>query len=394
VSFFFKSTGRVLDQNRPFEFTHRSFGEYLTARRIVNELADLYAIREKEKEANINGNGKNALIRCASLCGPAPMDLDLLRFIRDEISLRNQERQGSAAGWQEYLAGLIGYLMREGMPMQKIVPRHRYPTEVRMARNAVESLLVLLNACARVSGVLSIVKWPAKTSFGNLISRLRGQRKVKSFSVSLNCLSYLDLHGADLERAGLERADLSGAHLEETFLRGANLDLATLKWVNLKKAKLWNAELRAADLHAANLQGADLQSTNLVEADLSEANLRGADLTGATLQKAYLRGANLKEAILWGTNLSGANLEDASLAGANLELSRFLGAGLEGPDLKKANLKGANLEGADLGNAQHLTQEQLDGACGDEHTKLPDGLTIKRCDKKKTDQKIVGEQKK
>jgi uncharacterized protein YjbI with pentapeptide repeats len=78
------------------------------------------------------------------------------------------------------------------------------------------------------------------------------------------------------------------------------------------------------------------------------------DMTGINLL-----GANLNGALLSKTNLTGANLRDANLSGTYLI--------------------GAVLKGADLSGAKNLTQMQLDQACGDAHTKLPEGLTIKPC---------------
>ena len=43
------------------------------------------------------------------------------------------------------------------------------------------------------------------------------------------------------------------------------------------------------------------------------------------------------------------------------------------------SLSGAHLSGADLHDAKNLTQTQLELACGDADTKLPEGLTIKPC---------------
>ena len=83
------------------------------------------------------------------------------------------------------------------------------------------------------------------------------------------------------------------------------------------------------------------------------------DLTGIDLHDA-----NLKGALLTKTNLTGADLRDARLDGASLS---------------DANLTGANLTGADLRGTKNLTQMQLDQACGDAHTKLPEGLTIMPC---------------
>jgi len=88
------------------------------------------------------------------------------------------------------------------------------------------------------------------------------------------------------------------------------------------------------------------------------------DLTGINLH-----GANLKGALLAKTNLNGADLRGANLSGAHLT----------GANLALANLNGADLRGANLSGAKNLTQMQLDQACGDAHTKLPGGLTIKPC---------------
>ena len=84
--------------------------------------------------------------------------------------------------------------------------------------------------------------------------------------------------------------------------------------------------------------------------------------------------ANLREANLKGANLQGANLTDAKLQGANLGDANLQGANLLLADLHGANLIRANLEGADLTKAKNLTREQLDAACGDDKTKLPDDL--------------------
>ena len=83
------------------------------------------------------------------------------------------------------------------------------------------------------------------------------------------------------------------------------------------------------------------------------------DLTGINLH-----GANLKGALLAKTNLNGADLRGANLSGAHLT----------GANLALANLNGADLRGANLSGAKNLTQMQLDQACGDAHTNLPEGL--------------------
>ncbi len=119
---------------------------------------------------------------------------------------------------------------------------------------------------------------------------------------------------------------------------------------------------------------ADLADANLQGAALTGANLQGAFLTSANLQGAYLRWADLREAHLYRANLQGAFLTGAKLQGADLQGAALTGANLQGADLSDAKLQGVDLRGADLRRAQNLTREQLDGACGDDKTKLPDDL--------------------
>ena len=120
--------------------------------------------------------------------------------------------------------------------------------------------------------------------------------------------------------------------------------------------------------------------------DLAKANIPGANLSGANLSGADLDSAHLNSAYLSGANLSGANLLGANLTGANLTGANLRGADLTGANLRSANLRGANLSvayliRADLTGAKNLIQTQLNEACGNNETELPEGLglTLKPC---------------
>src|SRR5712671_3392980 len=130
----------------------------------------------------------------------------------------------------------------------------------------------------------------------------------------------------------------------------------------------------------------DLAQANIPGANLSGANLSGADLDSADLKSAYLSGANLTGANLRGADLNGAYLSSANLSGANLSGANLRGADLTGANLRGANLRGANLSvayliRADLTGAKNLIQTQLNEACGNNETELPEGLglTLKPC---------------
>jgi uncharacterized protein YjbI with pentapeptide repeats len=200
----------------------------------------------------------------------------------------------------------------------------------------------------------------------------------------------LDLHSTNLQGANLEKAQLQGASLWGAQLQDASLADAQLQGANLEKAQLQgtnltSTQLQDASLADAQLQGANLEKTQLQGASLWGAQLQGASLRGTQLQGAYLVSAQLQNAFFWGAQLQGAFLRGAQLQtallwgtqlqGANLEKAQLQGASLWGAQLQYAGLEKAQFQGADLELVKNLTQDQIDRACIDEHTQLPQGLT-------------------
>ena len=173
-------------------------------------------------------------------------------------------------------------------------------------------------------------------------------------------LEEANLQRANLQRAKLQRADLEGTKLQQVDLEGANLQRAKLQRANLQRAKLQRADLEGADLEGAKLQRAKLQRAKLQRAKLQQVDLEGAKLLGAYLLGADLLGAKLQQVDLEGAKLQGANLLGADLLGAKLQQVDLEGANLRGANLQRTKLRGANLEGAKLQRA-YLQEADLLG---------------------------------
>jgi len=329
TAFYFRESGGVRASEKTFEFTHKSFGEYLTAKRIVLGVKLIHKkLKAYQKNFRKGCNESEALVTWASLCGASAVDEYLFRFICDEICLQKPSDVGK---WQKTLCGLIEFMLNHGMPMECLTDIPNFQKKMRQARNAEEALLAVLNACARVTKEVSEIKWPSPEAFGAWISRLQGQRIGGENVLVLDCLSFLDLQGCILLIRDFYKANFVQSNLYKAYLY---------------KAYLYRANLQGANLQGANLQWADLQEADLYRANLQWAYLAGADLQWANLQWAYLERANLKRANLQGANLYRANLQEANLYRANLQ-----GAILEGAILEGANLQGVNLERADLEGA-------------------------------------------
>jgi uncharacterized protein YjbI with pentapeptide repeats len=294
AAFFFRQYGQRASGDPTFVFTHKSFGEYLTARRVVRAIERLNRELESRYQNPDGGwDERDALKHWIKICGPSAISPYLHAFLLDEMKLRPVEQM---AEWQTRLSKLFNYMLRHGMPMEQlqIAP---FKEALFQSRNAEESLLVALNACSRLTKQISVIDQSEPTTFGAWFKRIQGQRTGAESVLAAHCLSFMDLR-----QANLDIGDFYGADLEGTNLQGVKA-LRTC----FETAKLMNAGFMNSSLYLANLEGA---------------NLRGANLRGANLERANLRGANLE-----GANLEGAKFEGANLEGANLEGAKFAEAG-------------------------------------------------------------------
>lgn len=314
TAFYFRRAGVRPSGDETFEFTHKSFSEYLTARRIVRLVSDVQ--EETERHHKDSGKGwkdEDALLRWIRVCGPSALDGDIFRFIHNEVRLYGEE---VAARWQETLCRLISHELRQGLPMEQTsLPTFREQT--RQARNAEESLIVVLSACARVTRKLSNIEWPERISFGDLISRVRGQATHQS-ALILKHLNYLNLKDAILISK-----ELFEANLKEVNLVGGNLTGASLAWASLSGASLRRAKLTSTILALANLTGADLTGADLTLSRLGDANLNGANLSRSILYKAKLVGANLANVVLCEADIRSAKFRSANLSNAIFQNNRM-----------------------------------------------------------------------
>jgi hypothetical protein len=105
AAFFFRQYGQRPSGDSTFVFTHKSFGEYLTAKRIVRAVERI--IREFERRTESPDEGwdeKDALKHWAQICGPSAITPYLHDFLLNEIKLRTNEE---LVQWQKRLVSLF-----------------------------------------------------------------------------------------------------------------------------------------------------------------------------------------------------------------------------------------------------------------------------------------------
>jgi len=323
AAFFFRQHGERPKGDRTFVFTHKSFGEYLAARRLVHAMQEIVEElqRRTDKGGNKGWSEADALQHWAKWCGPTAMSPYIHTFLLDEIALLNTKETYQ---WQQHFTRLFTYLMRYGMPMERLqLPS--FQDDLFQSRNAEEALLAALNSCARVTQQVSQVEYPTPLDFGAWFKRIQAQRGDGNWGALYSfCLSWLNLNTSSLFMSDFTEADLSNSKLNNIEGPWAIFLVSYLANTEFKGANLFRATFLGADLTGADLSGARLEEANLIEANLSKANLSDAVLCGADLSKANLSRANFRRANLRGADLRGANItKTTNFEGANLELARF-----------------------------------------------------------------------
>ena len=159
AAFFARQAGFTKAGERTFEFTHKTFAEYLISCRLVRAVRGItagLAARDEDPDAPLDDRG--ALTLWARLCGPAPMDEDLYGFLAREVA---REQDGTVREWQWRLAQLLGFVCRHGWPMERLAEQApRFADQQAQARNAEESLLAAHHACGARTHVTSSPVWP------------------------------------------------------------------------------------------------------------------------------------------------------------------------------------------------------------------------------------------
>lgn len=388
------------------EFVHKSFGEFLCAKRLQESLEEWTESGHKRQKFYIDD--QQLAEEIYDLLGYGGLTIEIVKYLMALLNGSSSFHpielfQRLEAFYLDWCNGeFINAEPTENLPQKKMLHLRNGGSLLGLrevdifAGLNVMILLFELHRYAQENDDLKdrILFYPCgqNNSAGFDQDRLL---RIIHYSDSLQLSTFLEIVGFFLSGANLSDANLSGANLSGANLNGANLSSTKLNGANLNGADLSRTNLSSADLSGTNLSGADLISAdlscaylngadlihtdligaNLIGAYLICANLTRADLTRADLSTTYLNGADMNRANLNGANLNGANLSRAYLSRANLSRADLSDAALSGAYLSYADLSDANLSGANLCNIswdENTKRENVQGL--DAAINVPDGF--------------------
>lgn len=295
--------------NKSFEFTHKSFGEYLTARRIMLEL-DIICdeVERSRKNAGRGYTLKQAFVEWIKVCGQQEIDEYLRGFLDGELSILFESESGQlkVQQYQKLLIELIKMAVNEQSPIKELMLTS-FEKDLYYSRNSEAALLELHSLCAKwTNKVINKVQYKNKQAFNVWLGRL-GSTRVNSK------LNHLFLSDAEIHSSFMF-GELSSSIFYNAKLTSSNFFMSTCVNTRFVNAQLFDtnfekSHLEGSDFTIAKLQRASFKNSDLQEVCFKGANLEGTDFTNANLENANLEGTNHEEAIFTGANLKGTILE-------------------------------------------------------------------------------------
>jgi len=173
------------------------------------------------------------------------------------------------------------------------------------------------------------------------------------------------LSGNDLRQGKFRQTDFAASDMRMTKADAADFTKAVLIRAVFDQASAREAIFDRAIGYRASFQYVDLSDAVFRKSELTRVNFTGSTLTGADFLKSDAGRITLDRALMGNNDFSYSNIARA--------------------DFRKAVIKGvivvtgafsfqARFEGVDLTNFQGLQQRQVDMACGNDATVLPEGL--------------------
>jgi len=282
LAFYFRQKGiREGEGEKTFEFSHKSFGEFLLSRRIIRLIEKCNTQFDRAQlNADDGWNSAQALVEWTKIFGKSQLDNYIIRFIEHEIKTHDKDK---VYKFQLTLNRLLTHLVDDGLPDTTVETRESQPV-IEYLANVFGSLVVTMSACAKHSERKNNLKFKTQNMFGYLLKICVGQRVGPQSSYVLRHFSNFvfekeifdatDFYGADLEGSVFERCQLNICTFERSNMSGTVFKECACYSTDFKGAHCSNTSFNSCDLTYCDFR--DCKIENFLTCDFREARIVNA----------------------------------------------------------------------------------------------------------------------
>ena len=314
------------DRPDAYDFTHKSFREYLTARCLRNLVADIAHRLHADDRRRWRYGLEDAAEEWREATAAVPWDVDLQTFFVDEIRIWEAKDRDGLVHAKDALCRVFDHVLDAGLPVSDRMDRTH--TVLQQSANTEAAFMAALGACHHVLRAWLVGDGPSGAPAGEAARTPDHADRDADHVCRLPTLAGSSRQGAADQAVAdrplfrlLCRLRARADHQEAMLIRYA---VAVIDGAQIQAPAgrepggldspipITPLDLTGWRLEHANLEHANLRDANLGNADLGVANLGGADLGGANLGGADLGGADLTNAKVDANRPGGINLDGAA----------------------------------------------------------------------------------
>ncbi|ROO74914.1 pentapeptide repeat-containing protein [Vibrio crassostreae] len=314
TAFYFRESDAMLGTDNTFEFTHKSFGEYLISRRIKRQVDIAHrGLVSFDSGSEYAPDEEKTLINWIEICGSSPIDKYIFKFLKNEIGLCTD----NVNDWQKTFSRLINRSLRKDLPMTKLQVLSFSDMKYH-ARNTNEALFAVYASCALATKQrINFIPESETINIGNWLSELSKEINGSSRNTLRQSLCYCDFIGSDFTMTDLTNSDLTGtdfsnSRLVVTMLNGSSGHNCLFDRVNGYRSIFYRVNLSNCSFYRAKLAASDMNGCRIIDSDFSY-----ADLSEAALETSNFENCNFSNAKFTGSNLNHASFDHCNFSGVD-----------------------------------------------------------------------------
>lgn len=361
TAFYFRESDTTVDNENTFEFTHKSFGEYLIARRVARQFSKMHkSLQTHYSDYDFPYSEQQALLDWLEVCGPSPLDTYIYTFLLNEV----KKDESFTVEYGRTAVRLLTLAIKLKWPIDNFIGSP-FVTKVKVVANANRSLLLMhhclmdgsdvINSFTESFGDFEMSAWLE----GNIICSTEITGDIRSgfshLDFSHNHMPVLNYMFQNIMHCNFESSNLPFSTFVSNSIRNTNFDCTGLYSSSISSPNITDSSFISAELNRVNIYGGTFLTCNMAKVDLSESYIdklmfEGCILDKLTMNSGILRDTQFMNETIIGGKFFSVNMINVKFLDVDMTGCCIADGKLVDTVFNKVNLSGVDFSSRTVGN--------------------------------------------
>ncbi|MEZ8239253.1 pentapeptide repeat-containing protein [Vibrio splendidus] len=334
TAFYFRESDTTVDNENTFEFTHKSFGEYLIARRVARQFNKIHkSLQLHYDDFDFPYSEQRALLDWLEVCGPSSLDIYIYTFLLNEV-----KKDDSFTVEHGFTAvRLLTLAIKLKWPIDKFMDGP-FVNKVKVVKNVNRSLLAM-HHCLMVDSEITSKLTESFSEF-----------EISSW-LEDNIVSAGDL--SDGSHAGITHLDFSNQHMPALSFMFHNIHHCSFESSNLAFSSFLNNQITHAKFDDTELYGAKFNNMRIINSSYREATVSNSstsecrfvtsDMENIDFSGSYIEKSIFEKCALDGFSVGYSMLNRVKFKESTILRGKFQATNMIGVEFSEVDLTGSHI---------------------------------------------------